>query len=67
MTERVSALPPIAMTRADIRSLTRLADAATGAFAQAGEFLSREIDRAAVVDDTPSDLCLLYTSDAADD
>lgn len=51
MTSLDSALPPITMTRADIRKLTHLADAATGAFVQAGEFLAREIDRARVLEE----------------
>jgi regulator of nucleoside diphosphate kinase len=43
-------LPPIALTRGDLEKLSRLADAATGAFAQTGEFLAREIDRAEVIE-----------------
>jgi regulator of nucleoside diphosphate kinase len=44
-------LPPIAITRDDVEKLTRLADNATGAFAQAGDFLAREIDRAQIIDE----------------
>lgn len=44
-------LPPIVLTRNDAEKLTRLADHATGQFAQAGEFLSREIDRADIIDE----------------
>jgi regulator of nucleoside diphosphate kinase len=43
-------LPPIALTRGDLEKLSRLADAATGPFAQTGEFLAREIDRAEVIE-----------------
>jgi regulator of nucleoside diphosphate kinase len=43
-------LPPIAMTRGDLEKLSRLADAASGPFAQTGEFLAREIDRAEVIE-----------------
>ena len=43
-------LPPIALTRSDLEKLSRLADAATGPFAQTGEFLAREIDRAEVIE-----------------
>ena len=44
-------LPPIAITRGDVDRLTRLADNATGQFAQAGDFLAREIDRAQIIDE----------------
>jgi regulator of nucleoside diphosphate kinase len=44
-------LPPIAMVRADVEKLTRIADHATGEFAQAGDFLAREIDRAEIIED----------------
>lgn len=44
-------LPPIAMIRGDVEKLTRLADAASGPFAQSGDFLAREIDRAEVIED----------------
>lgn len=43
-------LPPIALTRADAEKLTRIADHATGQFAQAGDFLAREIERAEIID-----------------
>jgi regulator of nucleoside diphosphate kinase len=43
-------LPPIAMIRADVEKLTRLADNATGPFAKAGDVLAREIDRAQVIE-----------------
>ncbi|MFN4098033.1 MAG: nucleoside diphosphate kinase regulator [Sphingomonas sp.] len=44
-------LPPIALMRSDAEKLTRLADHASGQFAQAGDFLAREIDRAEIIDD----------------
>ncbi len=44
-------LPPIVLTRSDAEKLTRLADHATGQFAQAGDFLSREIDRADIIEE----------------
>jgi regulator of nucleoside diphosphate kinase len=44
-------LPPIALTRGDAEKLTRLADHATGQFAQAGDFLAREIDRAEIIEE----------------
>jgi len=43
-------LPPIALTRADAEKLTRIADHATGQFAQAGDFRAREIERAEIID-----------------
>ena len=43
-------LPPIAILRADMDKLIRLADAAEGRFEQTGEFLAREIDRAQIID-----------------
>lgn len=43
-------LPPIAIIRGDAEKLIRIADHATGAFAQAGEFLGREIDRAQIIE-----------------
>lgn len=44
-------LPPIAMIRADAEKLSRIADSSVGAFAQAADFLAREIDRARVIED----------------
>jgi regulator of nucleoside diphosphate kinase len=44
-------LPPIALTRGDAEKLIRLADHATGQFAQAGDFLAREIERAKIIED----------------
>ncbi len=44
-------LPPIAIVRGEMEKLIRLADAAEGRFAQTGEFLAREIDRAQVIED----------------
>jgi len=46
-----SELPPIALTRGDAEKLTRLADRASGQFAQAGDFLAREIERAEIIED----------------
>lgn len=43
-------LPPIAMIRGDAEKLARIADSSTGGFAQAAEFLLREIDRAQVIE-----------------
>ena len=50
MSHLQSELPPITLTRGDAEKLTRLADRASGPFAQAGDFLAREIDRAKIVD-----------------
>ena len=44
-------LPPITIVRRDMEKLIRLADAAEGRFAQTGDFLAREIDRAEVIED----------------
>ena len=44
-------LPPITIIRGDMEKLIRLADAADGRFAQTGDFLAREIDRAQVIED----------------
>ncbi|HWV42700.1 nucleoside diphosphate kinase regulator [Pseudorhodoplanes sp.] len=44
-------LPPIALLRSDAEKLARLADHARGEFERAGDFLSREIDRADIIDD----------------
>jgi regulator of nucleoside diphosphate kinase len=44
-------LPPIALVRSDAEKLTRLADHASGQFAQAGDFLAREIDRAEIIEE----------------
>ena len=44
-------LPPITIIRGDMEKLIRLADAADGRFAQTGDFLAREIDRAEVIED----------------
>jgi regulator of nucleoside diphosphate kinase len=44
-------LPPIAMIRTDMEKLARIADASAGAFAQAAEFLEREIGRAQIIED----------------
>lgn len=44
-------LPPITIVRGDMDKLIRLANAAEGRFAQTGEFLAREIDRADVIED----------------
>jgi regulator of nucleoside diphosphate kinase len=44
-------LPPIVLIRTDAAKLTRLADHATGQFAQAGDFLAREIDRAQLIEE----------------
>jgi regulator of nucleoside diphosphate kinase len=44
-------LPPIALTRGDAEKLTRIADHATGQFAQAGDFLAREIERAEIIEE----------------
>ena len=44
-------LPPITIIRGDMEKLIRLADAADGRFAQTGDFLSREIDRAQVIEE----------------
>jgi regulator of nucleoside diphosphate kinase len=49
-------LPPIAIIRGDMEKLIRLADAADGRFAQTGDFLSREIDRAQVLEKGRPDL-----------
>ncbi len=43
-------LPPIAIVRGDAERLVRIADHASGEFAKAGDFLSREIDRAQVIE-----------------
>ena len=44
-------LPPITIIRGDMEKLIRLADAAEGRFAQTGDFLAREIDRAEVIEE----------------
>jgi regulator of nucleoside diphosphate kinase len=44
-------LPPIAITRSDADKLTRIADHAAGAFAKAGDFLARELDRAQLIEE----------------
>jgi len=44
-------LPPIAIVRTDAEKLTRIAEHAKGEFAKAGDFLSREIDRAQVIEE----------------
>ena len=49
-------LPPITIVRDDMEKLIRLADAADGRFAQTGDFLSREIDRAQVIEERRPDL-----------
>ena len=46
-----SQLPPITIIRGDMEKLIRLADAAEGQFAQTGDFLAREIDRADVIEE----------------
>jgi regulator of nucleoside diphosphate kinase len=43
-------LPPIAITRDDAERLVRLADHASGEFIKAGDFLSRELDRAQIIE-----------------
>jgi len=50
MTSPQMELPPITLMRNDLDKLVRLANAAEGRFAQIGEFLAREIDRAKVVE-----------------
>lgn len=54
MTYLRSTLPPIAITRGDQEKLIRLADASGGAFAQAGDYLAREIERAEVIEEFDS-------------
>jgi regulator of nucleoside diphosphate kinase len=54
MSYRHPELPPIAMTRGDMEKLIRIADAAAGPFAQTGDFLAREIDRAQVIEEFES-------------
>ena len=49
-------LPPITIIRGDMEKLIRLADAADGRFAQTGDFLAREIDRAQVIEECRPDL-----------
>lgn len=47
-------LPPIAITRVDCERLERLAVAAGGKFPEVSEFLSREVERAHVIEDFES-------------
>lgn len=52
-------LPPITLTTTDSERLRNLADAATGKFPRTAEFLSREVDRANLIDTTETNPSLV--------